>query len=639
MLGYCRRCLHPATEMRLKDAVRGLQAWLRGSSALLVGPPFAAAAAATALSAKPKPNGLHLEGTGASYVSYATYQANDPIEDRFALRAVNGRLLATVFDGHGGWQASEYAHREVPSVFEDELSSAADASDPAAMEAALVRTFTRVDRAFCDAIRGAFTLGFGDVAKVGCCALAAVITPSHLVVANAGDCRAVYGQIVPADRAAGLGPLPARDRAGSAASSARIGSPFATGSSITGSAASAGVGDSDSGSSSGSDSGSDSGDEYEYVPGALVQLRGVDFRMWAVPLSDDHNAREPREVAKLRAAHPWERDIVTCSSPSACYVKGRLQPTRAIGDAYLKHSEFNGPAPSKFLHEQPGEGYAPGTVGSANVLHDQMIASGHAADMAAATARRWGRHIPPPYTPPYITSLPETRVLPLGPVGFGSASSSAGASSTALVRKPDSNGSTTSSASSSAATASAADAALASLPRLSAEQIGDPRTLRFVILGCDGVWDVLSNDEAVHFVANDKGERRSVAQRLVMVRLHVRLRVLLPPKCRFACPAATQVPCVSCCQPSAPCKTPHASLATLPCLIPRFSRAFVLQHVLEREAENEGIALKTMMQLPPGRKRRNVHDDITAVVIYLGESQPTMAAADGAGDKKWWQLW
>ncbi len=28
----------------------------------------------------------------------------------------------------------------------------------------------------------------------------------------------------------------------------------------------------------------------------------------------------------------------------AWYVKGRLQPTRALGDAYLKHSEFNGRA-------------------------------------------------------------------------------------------------------------------------------------------------------------------------------------------------------------------------------------------------------------------------------------------------------
>lgn len=541
--------------MRLRDAVRGLQAWLRGSSALLVTPPFAAAAAATALTSKPKPNGLLLEGTGASHVSYATYQANDPIEDRFALRAVNGRLLATVFDGHGGWQASEYAHREVPSVFEDELSSAADASDPAAMEAALVRTFTRVDRAFCDAIRGAFTLGFGDVAKVGCCALAAVITPSHLVVANAGDCRAVYGQIIPADRAAGLGPLPARDRASSASSSARngpgIGSPFASGSLN----ANANASDSDSGSSSGD---SDSGDDFEYVPGALVQLRGVDFRMWAVPLSDDHNAREPREVSKLRAAHPWERDIVTCSSPSACYVKGRLQPTRAIGDAYLKHSEFNGPAPSKFLHEQPGEGYAPGTVGSANVLHEQMIASGHAAEMAAATARRWGRHIPPPYTPPYITSFPETRALALGPVSVGSASAASAAalalqlgngssSSSAMLRKSDSTGSAASSASSaSAATASAADAALAALPRLSAEHIGDPRTLRFVILGCDGVWDVLSNDEAVHFVANDKGERRSVAQRLIMVRSHLCL-------CPTASQAPLHVPLVPTCPPRRMC--------------------------------------------------------------------------------------
>ena len=60
-------------------------------------------------------------------------------------------------------------------------------------------------------------------------------------------------------------------------------------------------------------------------------------------------------------------------------MKQRLQPTRALGDAYLKHSEFNGPQGN----------------------------------------RAAGRHIPPLYTPPYIQSKPEIRVhtLELGSGG------------------------------------------------------------------------------------------------------------------------------------------------------------------------------------------------------------------------------
>lgn len=33
---------------------------------------------------------------------------------------------------------------------------------------------------------------------MGCCTLAALITPSHVIVANAGDCRAVFGSAVKA---------------------------------------------------------------------------------------------------------------------------------------------------------------------------------------------------------------------------------------------------------------------------------------------------------------------------------------------------------------------------------------------------------------------------------------------------------
>ena len=46
------------------------------------------------------------------------------------------------------------------------------------------------------------------------------------------------------------------------------------------------------------------------------------------------NAGEPFEQARLIKEFPGEPDIFVCKS--ACYVKGRLQPTRSFGDFYLK---------------------------------------------------------------------------------------------------------------------------------------------------------------------------------------------------------------------------------------------------------------------------------------------------------------
>ena len=44
-----------------------------------------------------------------------------------------------------------------------------------------------------------------------------------------------------------------------------------------------------------------------------------------IALSNDHNARELTEQAKLRKLHPHEGDVFTCKRSSACYAKGRLQ--------------------------------------------------------------------------------------------------------------------------------------------------------------------------------------------------------------------------------------------------------------------------------------------------------------------------
>ncbi len=106
---------------------------------------------------------------------------------------------------------------------------------------------------------------------------------------------------------------------------------------------------------------------------AVLASRSSSGKIVGLQLSNDHNSREPDQKHHLEKNHPGERDIVVCKSSTACYVKGRLQPTRAFGDGHLKLSEFNS--------------YGSGLPGVPET----------------ATQRR----LKPPYTPPYITATPE----------------------------------------------------------------------------------------------------------------------------------------------------------------------------------------------------------------------------------------
>jgi pyruvate dehydrogenase phosphatase len=286
------------------------------------GPPKAVGRAA------PNSDGLPtLPPTTSMLVSRAVYPANDPIEDRHDVRELaDGVVLAAVLDGHGGWQASEFARRHLLDTVAEELENAAKetaapGSAPAApgsrafyrsvstdaMSLAMRRAFGIVDASFLTSIRSAFDAGFGNVASVGACTLAAAVLPNAVVVANAGDCRAVLGRT-------SVGKPPAGARASG--------------------------------------------------PGAW-RVAGDGVYYSALPMSRDHNAREEYEKKRLAAEHPGESDIVVCheKDPKSCYVKGRLQPTRVIGDAYLKDRAFNAPS----------------------------------------GMRTWGRHIREPYTPPYVS--------------------------------------------------------------------------------------------------------------------------------------------------------------------------------------------------------------------------------------------
>lgn len=64
---------------------------------------------------------------------------------------------------------------------------------------------------------------------------------------------------------------------------------------------------------------------------------------YGVKLMNTHNSEKPKEKEALFKKFPNENDIVICKRPdgTVCYVKGRLQPTRSLGDFHLKYKEFN----------------------------------------------------------------------------------------------------------------------------------------------------------------------------------------------------------------------------------------------------------------------------------------------------------
>ena len=351
-------------------------------------------------------------------VLVATYPANNPTEDRSVHQSgPGGWQAAAVFDGHGGWQVAELAHRTMLQHVAAAYAARAHAggllsylyTDPALdcivhMEQDLLGAFRSVEKTFKDKVSAAFALGFGPLAKVGCCALVCLQRGDRLVLANLGDCRAVLGSSL------ALAP----------SSSSPPSSSFST---------------------------------------------AAQFKYLATRLTHDHNARVALEALQLRRRHPNETDIIRCKSPTACYVKGRLQLTSALGDLYLKYPEFNAPASSH---------------------------------------RSGGRHIPPPYTPPYVNSVPEVTTVRLQRGG------------------------------------------------------GDACTDRFVILATDGLWDELTDQEAVSIVGQ-------------------------------------------CVQAGAPQEAADQLVAA----------------ALAHAAADCRMTLDELRALPPGDQRRGRHDDTTAVVLYL----------------------
>lgn len=261
------------------------------------------------------------------------YVANKEIEDRYALSELEAHgtsyLSLTVLDGHGGPQIAQWVRHRLSALLERELR----ARQPGDVKGALRGAYEAMDALLLGLVSPGAQMGFSRIAKVGACSLSVLVDPRAVHVANIGDCKA-------------------------------------------------------------------------------VMCRGGR----ALALSNQHTANCPAEQERLRAAHPNEADVVVCKRvakekrqprtqwehtmtwlgaaspawaglrwlgdlgeeerPTACYVKGRLQPTRSFGDFHLKFAA-------------------------------------HAEDRETGERTRW--LVRPPHSFPYITAEPEVASFPRTP--------------------------------------------------------------------------------------------------------------------------------------------------------------------------------------------------------------------------------
>eukprot|EP01035_Chromulina_nebulosa_P026124 gene26124-34158_t len=135
----------------------------------------------------------YINGSVSPIVSFS-YPANNPSEDRFNIANddTNSWRAAAVFDGHGGWQISEYASKFLLNSALSKLNAVSE-TNRITVDEIINNSFQCIEDEIIKMIRSSFQLGFKEAAKVGSCVLLAFQKADRLVIANCGDCRAVLG--------------------------------------------------------------------------------------------------------------------------------------------------------------------------------------------------------------------------------------------------------------------------------------------------------------------------------------------------------------------------------------------------------------------------------------------------------------
>ncbi|KAF4663159.1 hypothetical protein FOL46_004894 [Perkinsus olseni] len=265
--------------------------------------------AAQATPTRPMPN---------ARVGCHQYAANSPSEDRLALQQFpGGTLCACVFDGHGGWQVAEYLRGHLPSLLANRFPRKSGHIDARMIESACKEAFRVADQELEQHAREAQKLGFSQPVKAGACGLALLITQTSIVVANAGDCKAVLYR----DQRPALA-LNMQHNASDVREQRRLELEHPNEDNVV----------------------RCKKEWHEPVVVAVPKSGWLAVKSWL---------GYPVELERLEHATKY----------SGCYVKGRLQPTRSFGDFYLKSAEFlyNHTSGRNFLPppEAKGSAHAP----------------------------------------------------------------------------------------------------------------------------------------------------------------------------------------------------------------------------------------------------------------------------------------
>lgn len=123
------------------------------------------------------------------------YPANNPIEDRFATHSLKNAdgYCASVFDGHGGWQISEYASNNLHGYIDQEFKALGKKSGFSEEEIhkVLNNAFDRVESDIRAVALHAYQFNFPQLCNIGSCCLCTLVVDGKIYVANIGDCRGV----------------------------------------------------------------------------------------------------------------------------------------------------------------------------------------------------------------------------------------------------------------------------------------------------------------------------------------------------------------------------------------------------------------------------------------------------------------